>query len=134
MSQCLIITREIRELTNKLVGETEESTKTLIELWQQKNNKAPDEYPTAKELAILRDELRGPKEEANPVNASAFDTVITSVAEQEEVDRVFDPVTRRDRVTLIARLFSNEVDKAVDEYRENLREKMAEADPLTNLS
>ena len=280
MSQCLIITREIRELTNKLVGETEESTKTLIELWQQKNNKAPDEYPTAKELSIFRSEIRAAnqtvswartsnnsyevssqgdkrfsaliatfksgtiiegqdvggktiewvyqnvikksrkgkapsrdsilfrqgnytKEEnedysyergylplwqewakQNPelieelrqksagkiltdkfantrvsqaralaeiLNAtaptskqqeptpttsgdlSAFDTVITSVAEQEEVDRVFDPVTRRDRVTLIARLFSNEVDKAIDEYRENLREKMAEADPLTKM-
>ena len=54
MSHCLIVTPEIRELARKLAGETPESTKTLVELWQQENQKSIDEYPDAKTLNEFR--------------------------------------------------------------------------------
>lgn len=133
MTQCLNITREIRELALKLSGETEESTKTLIEIWQSRNQKSPDEYPTARELSILRSELRETPEEKAPLS-EAFNNTITTVVEQQEVDRVFDPTTRRDRVTLIARFFTNEVDKAMDEYSQALKDKIdGVVDPLTKM-
>lgn len=54
--------------------------------------------------------------------SSSFDTPrITSVEEQQKVDLLFDPKTRRDRVTLIARFFSNEVDNALQEMTDSLK-------------
>ncbi len=67
---CLITDPEIRELTKKLVGETIESVKGLIGIWQERNNKSLDEYPTAKELNNLRIELR--KSTTTPVNLSEW--------------------------------------------------------------
>lgn len=55
---CLITTPEIRELTKSLVGETEESVKGLVQIWQERNNRSIEEYPTSDELRILRSKLR----------------------------------------------------------------------------
>lgn len=60
--------------------------------------------------------------------SSSFDTPrVTSVEEQQKVDLLFDPKTRRDRVTLIARLFSNEVDDALQEIADSLRSRINDA-------
>ena len=60
--------------------------------------------------------------------SSSFDTPrITSVEEQQKVDLLFDPKTRRDRVTLIARLFSNEVDDALQEMTDSLKRRIDDA-------
>lgn len=60
--------------------------------------------------------------------SSSFDTPrITSVEEQQKVDLLFDPKTRRDRVTLIARLFSNEVDDALQEIADSLKRRIDDA-------
>lgn len=57
--------------------------------------------------------------------SSSFNTPrITSVEEQQKVDLLFDPRTRRDRVTLIARFFSNEVDNALQEMTDSLKRKL----------
>ena len=57
--------------------------------------------------------------------SNAFDTPrVTSVEEQQKVDLLFDPATRRDRVTLIARLFSNEVDSALQEMTDSLKRRI----------
>jgi len=118
---CLITSPEIRELTKSLVGETEESVKGLVQIWQERNNKSIEEYPTAKELNDLRFELRATPEEATPVD-SAFDTPTVSMEEQQRlVDLVFDPIQRRDRVSLITRFFSDEVDKAMAEVSAKLK-------------
>lgn len=62
------------------------------------------------------------------VLSSSFDTPrITSVEEQQKVDLLFDPKTRRDRVTLIARLFSNEVDDALQEIADSLKRRIDDA-------
>lgn len=55
---CLNVTPEIRELTRSLVGETEESVLGLVALWQTRNKRSIDEYPTPKELSIIRAEIR----------------------------------------------------------------------------
>ena len=60
--------------------------------------------------------------------SSSFDTPrITSVEEQQKVDLLFDPKTRRDRVTLIARFFSNEVDSALQEMADSLKRRIDDA-------
>lgn len=59
MNNCLVTTKEIRDLVKKLQGETEESVKGLVALWQKENNKSIEEYPTAKELNEFRSTLRG---------------------------------------------------------------------------
>ena len=58
MNNCLVTTKEIRDLAKKLQGETEESVKGLVALWQKENNKSIEEYPTAKELNNFRVKLR----------------------------------------------------------------------------
>ncbi len=268
MNNCLVTTKEIRDLAKKLQGETEESVKGLVALWQKENNKSIEEYPTAKELNNFRVKLRGstvnwartaensyevssrgdkrfsafkatfkegtiidgidvggrtiedvyqtiikksgkgqaPSKESrlyneslktreeredfsytegylplwqewvrqNPelieelreksrgkvltdqfastrvsqaralaqilnetqttseavqmldeASSSSFDThKISSIEEQAKVDLDFDPRTRRDRVTLIARFFSNEVDKALQEMNDSINKRM----------
>lgn len=60
--------------------------------------------------------------------SSSFDTPrVTSVEEQQKVDLLFDPRTRRDRVTLIARFFSNEVDNALQEMTDSLKRRIDDA-------
>lgn len=70
-----------------------------------------------------------PEEEATEERlSSSFDTPrVTSVEEQQKVDLLFDPKTRRDRVTLIARFFSNEVDDALKEIADSLKERINDA-------
>ena len=58
MNNCLVTTKEIRDLAKKLQGETEESVKGLVALWQKENNKSIEEYPTAAELNKFRIRLR----------------------------------------------------------------------------
>lgn len=71
-----------------------------------------------------------PEEETTEERPSdAFDTPrITTVEEQQKVDLLFDPRTRRDRVTLIARFFSNEIDTALKEEEEALKRKRDDAE------
>lgn len=57
--------------------------------------------------------------------SSSFNTPkVSSIEEQAKVDLDFDPRTRRDRVTLIARFFSNEVDKALQEMDDSINKRM----------
>jgi hypothetical protein len=127
---CLIVTREIRELTNKFPGETEESIKTLVGIWQEENNKSIDEYPTAQELNALRNNLRNSEQETAEESQEkrAFNTpIVSSIEEQAKADLDFDPRVRRDRVSLIARFFSKEIDKSLDAHKQYLQRNLDEA-------
>ena len=127
MNNCLVTTKEIRHLTEKLQGETEESVKGLVALWQKENNKSIEEYPSAKELNDFRFKLRSADaiEMLDEALSTSFDaSKISSIEEQAKVDLDFDPRTRRDRVNLIARFFSNEVDKALQEMNDSLNKRM----------
>lgn len=67
-------------------------------------------------------------EQLDEALSSSFNTPrITSVEEQQKVDLLFDPRTRRDRVTLIARFFSNEVDNALQEMTDSLKRRIDDA-------
>lgn len=78
---------------------------------------------------ILNNSSKGVKEEVkDEALSSSFDTPrVTSVEEQQKVDLLFDPKTRRDRVTLIARFFSNEVDNALQEMTDSLKGRIDDA-------
>lgn len=57
-----------------------------------------------------------------------MDTPSISTAEdQRKVDLEFDPITRRDRVTLISRFFSNEVTRLMDEITSKLQSRIESA-------
>lgn len=127
---CLVVTPEIRELARKLQGETEQSILGLVQAWQEQNNKSIEEYPSAKELNDFRFQLRN-QEAVNMLEEAFSDSFesprISSIEEQAKVDLDFDPRTRRDRVTLIARFFSNEIDKSLQELTESLNKRIGEA-------
>lgn len=78
----------------------------------------------------LSEILGGPEAQTVEERPSdAFDTPrITTIEEQQKVDLLFDPRTRRDRVTLIARFFSNEIDTALKEEEEALKRKRDDAE------
>ena len=132
---CLIVTPKIKELTEKLHGETEQTILGLVRLWQKHNNKSMEDYPTAKELNEFRGTLRDNsaassiEEVENMLDealSSSFNAPkVSSIEEQAKVDLDFDPRTRRDRVTLIARFFSNEIDKSLQEIDESLNKKIS---------
>lgn len=127
---CLIITPEIRELAKKFPNETEQSVLNLVSLWQEKNNKSIEDIPLGSELNAFIKELRSSEatKQLDEALSSSFDTPrITSVEEQQKVDLLFDPRTRRDRVTLIARFFSNEVDNALQEMTDSLKRRIDDA-------
>lgn len=127
---CLILTPEIRELAKKFPNETEQSVLNLVSLWQEKNNKSIEDVPFGYELQEFIKELRSSEatEQLDEALSSSFDTPrITSVEEQQKVDLLFDPRTRRDRVTLIARFFSNEVDNALQEMTDSLKRRIDDA-------
>lgn len=52
---------------------------------------------------------------------------ISRIDAQDQIDIDFDPRTRRDRVTLIARMFKFEVDKALEEERRTLENRIADS-------
>lgn len=127
---CLIITPEIRELAKKFPNETEQSILNLVGLWQEKNNKSIEDIPLGSELNDFIKELRSSEatKQLDEALSSSFNTPrITSVEEQQKVDLLFDPRTRRDRVTLIARFFSNEVDNALQEMTDSLKRRIDDA-------
>lgn len=133
VKRCITVNPTIKELAAKLQGETIESVKGLVELWQSKNNKDWDTYPTTSELDNFRAELRKGKDEMveslDEAFSSSFETPrISTIEEQAKVDLDFDPRTRRDRVSLIARFFSNEIDTALQEHSDTLNKRIADAE------
>lgn len=130
MNHCLVTTKEIKDLAEKFPDETVESVKGLIALWQRDNGKSIEDYPTKGELEKFITKLRTPETAEETDKKASSETPksrISSVREQAKVDLDFDPRIRRDRVTLIARLFSNEVDKAFSEIKESLDARREEA-------
>ena len=80
---------------------------------------------------MLDDALLPPPPVAEPtaLDTSSFEsTPVSTLSEQRAVDLVFDPRVRRDRVTLISRLFSNEVDAALKEKQDEINIRMMSED------
>lgn len=70
---------------------------------------------------------QSPKEEVKKINTVFNTPRITSLETQQKVDLLFDPKTRRDRVSLIARFFSNEVSSLLKETTESLQRRIEDA-------
>lgn len=132
--RCLTITPAIRDLAAELQGETLNSVKGLVALWQEKHNKDWDIYPSAKELSIFRDELRSKTEASEMLDEALSSTFnipsVSTLEEQERVEKDFTIQTRRDRVSLIARMFSQEIDYALDEHKASLERRIKAADDM----
>ena len=126
--------RTTQEVTN-IVNEVQLDKGLNTELW---NKAAPiirkaleDKYGKSLSPQGNNQQSKGESEDFSYLGetpSSSFDTPrITSVEEQQKVDLLFDPRTRRDRVTLIARFFSNEVDNALQEITDSLKRRIDDA-------
>lgn len=127
---CLISTDSEKKAVNKLLSEvkselpdeTFEQVENAVGTWQGLNNISKDEFPTKSEYIEFVKKLRGPKrDDDKPSN-------VTTVDIQQKVDLLFDPQVRRDRVTLISRLFSNEVTAALEDTKKALDRRIAYAE------
>lgn len=123
-----------------LQHETKATIENAIGLYWEKYPDRYEEYPSANELGGFISDLRA--EEASsmldgallPSNKKSvlsdtdpFETIpSSSLMEQRAVDLVFDPRIRRDRVTLISRLFSKEVDTALKEKQDAINRRLIE--------
>lgn len=126
---CLILTPEIIALAKKFPSETEQSVLNLVGLWQEKNKRSLEDIPSIEELRDFIGELREPQSQSpkeNPEGAFATPS-ITTLEGQQRVNLDFDPITRRDRVGLIARFFSREIDRALQKQNDSLNRQRDEA-------
>lgn len=72
-------------------------------------------------------ELRENAKATDAISNSFNTPKVSSIEEQQKVDLLFDPRMRRDRATLIARFFSDEIDLALKEESDDLNRKIREA-------
>lgn len=81
-------------------------------------------------LQMLDDALLPPaatQKEQVTLDTTSFETQrLTSLKAMKAVDLVTDPVTRRDRVTLISRWFSDEIDRILKEKEDTINRRMME--------
>lgn len=124
--------RTTQEVTN-IVNEVQLDEGLNIELWNKAApiiRKALEDKYEKKSLAEILNSQSGEVKATtlDETLSNSFDTPrVTSVEEQQKVDLLFDPKTRRDRVTLIARFFSNEVDNALQEMTDSLKRRIDDA-------
>ena len=126
---CVVITDKIREFASHFKNETPESIANVLGLWWEANPDRVEEIPLVTELedfmyGLRSDEATQALEEA--ISPSFETQRATTLKEQKAVDLVFDPQMRRDRVTLISRFFSNEVDLALKEKQDIINRRMME--------
>jgi hypothetical protein len=87
---CLITTQKIKELTRKFPGETEESIKGLVSLWQKANNKNIEDYPTGSELNAFRTQVRNANNQSqNTNNVEIYSGNWTRDHVANQTDKVF---------------------------------------------
>lgn len=122
MSNCLITTKTIIELASQVEGETPESIKGLISIWQEKNNKSIEEYPTIDEIKTLLKEIRNKSDKS--IDEEEYVPSITNYSDRQRASFDFTPQMRRDRVVLLSRLFSNEVDSIYEEMFNDLNHRI----------
>lgn len=120
--RCIPTTTEVEELARKLQGETIASIKALIALWQEKNNKDLDTFPTAKELNDFRAKQRNPEQKVETTQERR-----SFKEDLAKVSQTFTPIERKNRVNLITRLFSNKVTAAFEIMKGNLNKRIETA-------
>lgn len=126
---CVILTDKIREFATHFEGETPESIANVLGLWWEANPDKVEEMPLVSELGRFMNDLR-----ANEATSALEEAIspsfeaqrVSTLREQKAVDLVFDPRIRRDRVTLLSRFFSKEVDLALKEKQDTINRRMME--------
>lgn len=130
---CVKVTEEIRKFAESFEQETPETIANALGLWWEANPNRASEMPLVTELGEfiydMREADKAPSQE--PVSASFETQRSATLDELQAVDLVFDPRIRRDRVTLISRLFSNEVDLAMKETQQAITQRLQD-DTLTD--
>lgn len=123
--RCLVINTAIKEIAKQFPNETNESIGNLIALWQDKENKSIDEYPNVEELGnfikILRENNKKEdniKQEEDKKSISIIREI--TLEEQSKLDLTMSPKKRRDRASLISRMFSSELKTIEQEKRREL--------------
>lgn len=128
---CVILTDKIREFATHFEDETPESIANVLGLWWEANPDKVEEMPLVSELGKFINGLRADEATSTLVEAisPSFEAqTVSTLREQKAVDLVFDPRTRRDRVTLLSRFFSSEVDLALKEKQDTINRRMMEED------
>lgn len=133
----------ITERVKEILQSHEGSTQVVRDRWgiyffneyTGENNyvDADQQQPSTPEASTMLDDALLPPPpvatEAAPLDTTSFETTpVSTLSEQRAVDLVFDPRMRRDRVTLISRLFSNEVDAALKEKQDEINIRMMSED------
>lgn len=135
--RCITTNSIIEDLHKGLQEETLESVKGLVELWQDRNNKDWDSYPTLEELKDFRAELRKDDSASSVLDeilSSSVETPkIISLEERAKVNLDFTPMMKRDRVSLITRFFSDEIDLALQEHNDAINKSISKAEEEGNI-
>ena len=120
---CLLMTEEIKEIAKSFPQETAESIKNLISLWQESGKGSIESYPTVGELSDFMIKLRESKDNSYDYSTP---TITTNSDDLRQVAMDYDPIKRRDRANLIAKLFSNEIDTSLQEVSEYVNKKLGD--------
>lgn len=136
---CVIIDDTIKDYASKFPDKSVRVIANALGLWWEANQDKSDEFPSTDELNRFISSMRESSPEAalddvlapetNGQNASSFETQllpVVSLAEIKAVELAYDPAMRRDRVSLVSRLFSNEVDLALEEAKAEIDRRMME--------
>lgn len=110
---CIITTDEVRRLAQD-AGLSLAETKNLIGLWQESTGKGIEEMPSVAELTRFRKDIR----EGNAPLAQG-DMPVTSGALAG-----MRASTRQDRANMLATVFTMEADRALEETKEGLRNRI----------
>ena len=113
---CIVITKEIKELASNFPNETEQSIANLVGKWQETIGKV-EEYPSVRVLSDFIKEIRSEKKKEISAKLNIAELL-------NKLNLVYDPQVKRDRVSLIARLFSNEVTRISEQTQEQDRFKI----------
>lgn len=138
---CVILNDKIREFASNFKDETPESVANVLGLWWEANPDRIEKLPSVSELRKYMDNIRSSDAAAqmldNAIMSSIADRdsvsisepqIVPTLEEQQGFDLVFDPITRRDRATLISRLFSNEITKALKKTQDTINKRLGDKD------
>lgn len=116
---CIPVTAEIEKLAGE-INESPQVTSDLVGLWREIDPKTrQDKNPDAKALRRFRDNVRKTK----GVKLSKSNNLTLTPLQKVDID--FTPEKRRDRSSLLSKLFSLEVDSRLKEARRDLKDRIA---------
>lgn len=126
---CIPVNDEIRKLASS-VNEDARIVSNLVGMWQEADPvNRENTYPSPSELSVFmkglnEEEQRQASLKSLPGNNPIQRTIEAGEDYMQKADREFPAEVRRDRVLLISRLFSAQIDKAMEREAENMRKEI----------